>query len=245
MSGQEKGQGGAAPPPSRDLDPAAAFGLVGVHSEPMRALAVVASDRPSLGRGMREPAWLDMAGADLGRLNSGFAPVLADHCNSLDALLGVVERAWCDDRSLYAALRFAPTPRGTEAFGMVKAGVLRHCSIGFHGLREVEPGSTGAHRMAYWMPYEISLVAIPADWTTRVQAGPTPPRIVDALAREAAESVLSEGARWSAWARRAAERLARVPAEDLAATLSDAIDGELADRAAQAAESARRRLAAC
>jgi phage head maturation protease len=135
----------------------------------------------------QSPFRLDMAGADLSLLNSGRAPLLADHDRSLGGILGVVETAWIDTEAgaAFAIARFAPTDRGQEAQAMVAASVLANCSMGFamSPVEELEGGSASASTVAWWRPFEVSLVAVPANWHSSVKVAP--PGLLDRQAAEA------------------------------------------------------------
>jgi HK97 family phage prohead protease len=135
-------------------------------------------------RGSR-PYRLNMEGADLSLLNSGRAPLLADHERHIGAILGVVETAWIDAAvgSAFAIARFAPTERGQEAQAMVAAGVLSNCSMGFSMSPQEEDGGGAVPVSRWWRPYEISLCPVPANWHSNVKVAP-----VGLLDRQAAEA---------------------------------------------------------
>jgi hypothetical protein len=115
---------------------------------------------------------IDMAGADLSLLNSGRAPLLADHANFLDALLGVIESAWIAEDRAFAVARFASTPRAMEAWGLVRDGILSNVSMGFNHSPlddgdDITPTGRPRH-IRQWRPHEISLVAVPGNWQAHV-----------------------------------------------------------------------------
>lgn len=103
------------------------------------------------------------ASVRLGRLNAGGA-LLMDH-NTRDQV-GVVERAWIKGRKAYAVVRFGRSARAEEVFQDVKDGIRKLVSVGYriHEL-VLEKAKDGAetYRATDWEPYEISLVAVPAD----------------------------------------------------------------------------------
>lgn len=174
------------------LDHGESFGIVQADGE-RRLMVCVASGRPVRDSGCNGPVWLDMKGADLRRLNSGFAPVLLDHLRSFDCLVGIVERAWVDGAACYAVLRLGPTPKCGEVWEMIRAGILRHVSVSHYTLIEPEADGTGAWRAAYWWPFEVSLVSLPADWRATIRRGPVPRRPVTAAGRR---PVPSSAAPW-------------------------------------------------
>ncbi len=108
---------------------------------------------------------LDHAAASvrLGRLNNGGA-LLMDH-DSRDQV-GVVERAWIEGRKAYAVVRFGKSARAQEIYEDVKDGIRKLVSVGYRILElALEKSSDGleTYRATDWEPYEISLVAVPAD----------------------------------------------------------------------------------
>lgn len=111
---------------------------------------------------------LDMAGGDLSRLNSGRAPLLADHVRSVQGILGVVEAAWLDGERALCRVRFGQTRDAEEAWCLVRDGIASSVSMGFR-IHAAEPlGEAGARRITAWQPYEISLVPLPADWRAQL-----------------------------------------------------------------------------
>jgi hypothetical protein len=113
---------------------------------------------------------LDMAGADLSRFVG--APVLLDHQNRTDHLVGTVEAAWMVNGELHARLRFATTARGEEAMVMIGGGILSGVSIGYSVTQYERDGETFIARR--WAPMELSLTPIPADGAARIRAADTP-----------------------------------------------------------------------
>lgn len=104
----------------------------------------------------------------LDRLNAGGA-LLMDH-NTRDQI-GVVERAWIEGRKGRAIVRFGRSSRAEEIFQDVKDGIRKLVSVGYriHDLvLERETDGQGTYRATDWEPYEISLVAVPADPTVGV-----------------------------------------------------------------------------
>lgn len=101
----------------------------------------------------------------LGRMQNGGA-VLVDHDPSDH--VGVVESVQIDgDRTGRATLRFGKSQRAQEIWQDVVDGIRRHVSVGYaiHRMKLEEQGteSPDVYRVTDWEPYEISLVAIPAD----------------------------------------------------------------------------------
>ncbi len=103
---------------------------------------------------------------DFSRLNAA-APLLFNH--NPDVVLGVVERGWLDKKKKrgMAKVRFASNAAGEEAFGLVKEGVYRNVSFGY-SVNETEEGQDGSYRVTSFLPMELSLVSIPADYSVGV-----------------------------------------------------------------------------
>jgi HK97 family phage major capsid protein len=99
------------------------------------------------------------------RLKTG-APLLMDH-NTRD-LVGVVEgHSIGDDGIARATVRFGESTRANEIFRDVQTGIRQCISVGFMvyemHLEKEEKGKPDLYRCDDWEPYEISLVAVPAD----------------------------------------------------------------------------------
>lgn len=111
------------------------------------------------------------------RLNSG-APLLDNHSrygSVTDNVIGVVERAWTDGSKGYASVRFSKGEKGTKAMNEVKDGILRNISVGYsvskyERSKAEKPGEMDTLRAIDWEPFEISLVAVPADRTASVRS---------------------------------------------------------------------------
>jgi HK97 family phage major capsid protein len=102
----------------------------------------------------------------LGRLAGGGA-LLLDHDPT--RLIGVIERASIDEDKIgRAVVRFGRSELAEEAFRDVQDGIRRHVSVGYM-IHDAQPvrGSREI-RVTDWEPYELSLVAIPADPTVGV-----------------------------------------------------------------------------
>ncbi len=105
----------------------------------------------------------------LGRLNDG-AAVLVNH--DPEDHVGVVEKAYVGkDRTGRAMVRFGKSARADEIFNDVKDGIRKLVSVGYRihkVILESEEEGDETYRVTDWEPYEISLVAIPADPTVGV-----------------------------------------------------------------------------
>jgi HK97 family phage major capsid protein/HK97 family phage prohead protease len=102
----------------------------------------------------------DPAAVDLQRLNDG-APVLWNH--DPDRVIGVVERAWIDGEKKRGMVRvkFSRNSAAEDVVRDVSDGILRNISTGYV-IAEAE--NRGEQVVATnWQPYEVSVVACPAD----------------------------------------------------------------------------------
>lgn len=105
----------------------------------------------------------DGTACDLSRLNNR-APFLLNHNPSEQ--IGVVERAWLKDGRGYAEVRFSKTGAAEDVFKDVADGIRSKISVGYRiNSMQLEESDQSAdtYRATRWMPYEISLVSVPAD----------------------------------------------------------------------------------
>jgi HK97 family phage major capsid protein/HK97 family phage prohead protease len=101
---------------------------------------------------------------DLSRLDSGHSPLLVDH--DMTKQVGVVERTYLDqsERKLRAVVRFGRSALAQEVYQDVKDGIKSNVSIGYQ-IREMEQKNErdGTVAISSWIPYEVSIVSVPAD----------------------------------------------------------------------------------
>lgn len=138
---------------------------------------------------------------DLTRLRSG-GPVLLDHDTS--DLVGVVESVRIDaDLVGRAVVRFGRGADADEAFQDVVDGIRRNVSVGYVIQDAVQEGvqdGVPVFRVVRWVPYEISLVSVPADPTVGIgrsatQDAPAPPAAVQEVQQpQAATSAPAQAA---------------------------------------------------
>jgi len=102
----------------------------------------------------------DEKSVDLTRLNSGVAPLLFNH--DQDIVLGVVSRAWIQDRKGRAEIRWAENPKAKEVRADVENNILRGISVGYTINKAEQEGEIT--RAVSWFPHELSVVSIPADF---------------------------------------------------------------------------------
>jgi len=111
---------------------------------------------------------------DMSRLASG-APVLRNHLNSLESVIGVVERAWIDNekREARATLKLSEESRDAEIISKVKKGIIRNLSVGYkvdqYTVKRTEE-EIPEYVATRWTPMEISFVAVPADYNSGVRS---------------------------------------------------------------------------
>jgi hypothetical protein len=75
---------------------------------------------------------MDPKHVDMERANTGAMPVLAVHNReSLDAVIGVVDKAWLENGLGKALLRFSTEPAADRAFKKIQERVLRNVSVGY------------------------------------------------------------------------------------------------------------------
>lgn len=101
---------------------------------------------------------------DMSRLNG--APFLKDHKNSVDSIIGTVQRAWIDGDSLKGQVQFADTDSAREVMQLVRDGHLKSVSVGYNVSRYEERDEIDGipHLTATrWQPLELSAVAVPFD----------------------------------------------------------------------------------
>ena len=108
---------------------------------------------------------------DLSRIAEGNAPLLLDHMPTISAKVGTVLRAWIEDGRGVAEVRFAASAQADEILARIEGGEPFAVSVGYRIDRFAKQGEReGASvlRAVRWQPYEISLVAVPADVTVGV-----------------------------------------------------------------------------
>jgi len=105
----------------------------------------------------------DDGAADLSRLNSGHAPLLLDH--DLTKQIGVIERTYLDqaDRKLRSVVRFGKSALAQEVYQDVKDGIRSNVSIGYQIRQMEDKRADGTVGISSWLPYEASIVSVPAD----------------------------------------------------------------------------------
>jgi phage head maturation protease len=124
---------------------------------------------------------ISRAAIDLSRIP---CPLLDSHNQqSIDNVLGVIDSAWVSNGKLYGKIRFAQTPRGNVAEGMVKRGELTGISAGYRVLSWqvtdadgdiVDESNAGwSDELTFvakrWQLYEASLCSVQADFASAIR----------------------------------------------------------------------------
>ena len=108
------------------------------------------------------------------RLNSG-APLLNSHkAADLSDIVGVVERAWTDEKEGRAVVRFSDRAEVEPIWRDVQNGIIRSISVGysveeFTRIDSKREGDPHTLRATSWTPHELSLVPIPADHSAQIR----------------------------------------------------------------------------
>lgn len=107
---------------------------------------------------------------DLTFMNSGSAPLLDSHnrYDGLAAQLGVVERAWLENKRVYVEVRFSNRAAAQEIKRDVDEGIISNVSGGYSVHEVVRNEDTEEYRVTKWTLKEASFVSIPADETVGV-----------------------------------------------------------------------------
>ncbi|RVT97903.1 terminase [Rhodovarius crocodyli] len=119
---------------------------------------------------------------DMTRLGSGAAPVLDSHQRwGLDTQIGVVQRAWLENGTGKAVLRFGEREEIQGLIRDIASGVIRNISVGYTYEPDqvrVTPDPTKKEpelrELLRWQPFELSFVAVPADAGSGTRGMPAP-----------------------------------------------------------------------
>jgi len=105
---------------------------------------------------------------DMSFIKSGTAPLLNNH--NMDEQIGVIEEFRLDEaaKRTVAVVRFGRSALAQEVFQDVVDGIKQNISVGYriNKLEQSYNDKIGEHYRASWVPYEASLVSIPADTDT-------------------------------------------------------------------------------
>lgn len=120
------------------------------------------SERPFL-----EELSMESGHIRMDRLNTG-APLLNTHNDwNIGSMLGVVERAWLEAGEGRAVVRLSKRAEVDPVWKDVQDGIIRNVSVGYRVFKfkdVTKPEDQMKRLLAVdWEPFEISLVAVPAD----------------------------------------------------------------------------------
>lgn len=87
-------------------------------------------------------------------------PLITDH-NAQQLNVGVVEDLQIINKKLRGTLRFGSSSRAMEIWQDVKDGILTGLSVSYEVQKTEDAGEY--YLVTRWMPYEVSLVSVPAD----------------------------------------------------------------------------------
>lgn len=119
--------------------------------------AVVSSEYPVQRNGYREVLVHDAASVDLSR-----APLSLIESHNGDQLnIGLVDNLHLSGRKLRGDVVLGNSARASELWPDIEAGIVRNLSIGYRIEDWNERGDTV--EVTRWTPFEVSLVAVPAD----------------------------------------------------------------------------------
>lgn len=128
------------------------------------------------GRQWIEELSMEPAHIRMGRLNGG-APLLNSHASyDVRNIVGVVESASVDGKEGRATVRFSDRAEVEPIWKDVQAGIIRNISVGYAVYRmkdmSAEDAKVKTLRAVDWEPFELSIVAIPADAGAGFRGGP-------------------------------------------------------------------------
>lgn len=126
---------------------------------------------------------LDAAAVDLARLNSGAAPMLREHDQNVDAVIGQIVAGSVElGAQLTARARLSDAPGDADLVHKIRSGIVRNVSVGAF-LHTIMPEDLESEVPSFvamrWEPYEASAVAVGADPAAQVSLNlcnpPAPP----------------------------------------------------------------------
>lgn len=144
----------------------------------LRLRLSVSSETPYLRTSWWDEPWIEVLGhkdgeVDLTRANGG-ASVLANHDrwtargNTPLASIGVIERAWIEGKRLLCDIVISRREALADLRQDIADGLVRNVSIGYlinerTLVKANGEGKPDEYRVTSWMPFEVSLVDVPAD----------------------------------------------------------------------------------
>lgn len=108
-----------------------------------------------------EPGCMDVVRLD------NHAPLLFNH--KWDQQLGVVQKAWVEDKIAYVTVKMSRTDFALEKLKDIEDGILVNVSFGYEivdiSLTSEEKGKLPVYTATKWLPYEVTMCTVPADYT--------------------------------------------------------------------------------
>lgn len=95
-------------------------------------------------------------------------PLCVSHETYRGLNIGLIENPTIEDGKLRATLRFGERQEASEYWTDVKNGILRNLSVGYRIRKYTRDEEEESYYVTDWMPYEASLVSVPADPTVGV-----------------------------------------------------------------------------
>jgi len=158
-----------------------------INEEARTVEASLSSEQPVYRQGMgNEVLTHSLDAVDLSRAP---LPLITAHDHQTIPV-GIVEGFRIVSNKLRGTLRFGTSERASELWNDVKAGIVRNLSIGYQILEHVQEGDT--FRVTRWQPYEISIVAVPADATIGIGRSLTKENIIMNTTTETNETTRSQ-----------------------------------------------------
>lgn len=144
----------------------------GDDDKPKRLDIVIATGEPVRVWGADEVLSMKRDAVDLSRLRND-APFLLDHNNSVESIIGRIEKPAVKDKQLRAEVVLADTPKADEYRALLEQGMTSKISVGFRveqweRTREATEEEVSEYTATRWTPLEASAVAVPADDGARV-----------------------------------------------------------------------------
>jgi HK97 family phage major capsid protein len=128
----------------------------------------------------------------LARINGG-SPLLMDH-NPQDQI-GVIEGARVENGRGIAKVRFGKSSRAEEIWQDVKDGIRTLVSVGYRIYEAIETKLTDQiiqERATDWEPFEISIVAVPADMAVGIGRGENQSEMNDVKIKREGNPIMDE-----------------------------------------------------
>lgn len=109
----------------------------------------------------------------LERMNAGANLVDSHNTFSVKTIIGVVTRAWVENNQCKATIRLSERDDIKGVVDDIKNGIIRNISVGYNifGATQIEnEGEVIKIRITDWEPMELSVLSVPADYTSGVRA---------------------------------------------------------------------------